>query len=230
MTQSKKYIRKGMMEDLCMESSIGDKIKGRNSPTVTLYHYAPERYSNLLSLQARKKEKEGFKSLLDDPYAYNKHISFFLEPVPDDLASILDNEHEFWAKGRVVYEHRVTIDSLPEDVYYRVVETHAVTDLLYNHQDWERVKRNPNLKNQYIRQIDDLMESNGYKGQGLDKLKKVIKSLPYDIAEDFANMYKLNLKHPEDNLITKYAATVPHLMAYVGLTQLVVDKVNKRIL
>lgn len=196
----------------------------------TLYHYALEKHSNLLSLQARKKEKEGFKSLLDDPYAYNKHISFFFEPIPDNLASILNNEHGFWTKGRVVYEYRVAIDSLPEDVYYRIVETHAKTDLIFNHQDWEKVEGNPKLKDKYLRQINDLEELNGYTGQGLDKLKKVIKTLPYDIAEDYANMYKLSLKYPEDNFLAKYAANVPHLMAYVGLTQIAVDKVNKRIL
>lgn len=218
---------KAILKDLYMESSNDYR---RNSTVTTLYHYGSEKYSQLSSLYARKKEKEGFKSILDDPYAYNKHISFFLEPVPDNLPSILNNEHEFWAKGRVVYEHRVNIDSLPEDVFYRIVETHAKTDLIFNHQDWEKVARNPKLKSQYLRQIKDLEELNGYRGQGLDKLKKVIKTLPYDIAEDFANLYKFSLKYPEDDFLAKYAANVPHLMAYVGLTPLVVDKVNKRIL
>ena len=186
-----------------------------------LYHYNTQTLDELKSLYARGLEKEGYTAKDSNPRAYNKSISFFFEPIPLDIGKILNNEHSFWKRGQVLIEHVIDLNSLPVDVPYRITESREVIDLLYNKQNWQLVAEGEplaaeRLRKQYIKEIRDLEISKFYWGDGIDNLKKGLRNIKYDIREDYKNMYKLHKLHPDDHFMSRYASSVPHLMAYVG--------------
>lgn len=195
-----------------------------------LYHYNTAPLDELASQFARGLDGGLTAEEIKSPFAYIKNLSFFFEPIPDNLPAILHNEHHFWKRGAVLYEHVVNIDQLPEEVPYRIVETRAKTELLFKKQKWELVPDNPKLKEIYVKELHDLEQKMGYTGIGLKKLKEVLAKLPYDITKDYQELYKCHKKHPEDKLLEKYAANVPHLMAYTAEHKIKPFEVNKRIL
>lgn len=191
-----------------------------------LYHYSNVEREELKSLFAVGKEKEGYDYVRENPLIYTKSISFFLEPIPKDLPSLLKGEHSFWKKGVEFYEHEVSIKDLPKNVPYRLVESIQKTDLIYNKQDWDRVEKEPNLRKQYMEEIKELEESLFFHGNDLGNLQKAIRNAKADIRRDYINMYKLHKKHPEDNLMSRYASSVPHLMIYVAEIPVKVNNVK----
>ena len=188
-----------------------------------LYHYSPIELTELKSKIAR-----GIKSAGDHGIkGYASSISFFLEPIPLDIAEILKHEHDFWISGRELYQHEIDSNDLPLDVDFVLVETPDKTKLLYEEQDWDKAEGNPELVKQYKQEIEDLEIKKGYRGKGRMKLVQTCKPFTKGISKYYKNMYTLHCKHPEDNLIKKYAATVPHLMIYVGKEAVRVDEVKK---
>lgn len=188
-----------------------------------LYHYNPVEFSELKS-----KIAQGIKGVDNHGIkGYASSISFFLEPIPRDIAEILKHEHDFWVSGRDLYEHVIDTNDLPLDVEYVLTETPDKTKLLYEEQDWSKAEGNPELVKQYKQQIEDLEKKKGYRGKGRMKLVQVCKPFTKGISKYYQDMYKLHCKYPEDNLIKKYAATVPHLMVYVGRDSIPVTVVKK---
>ena len=53
------------------------------------------------------------------------------------------------------------------------------------------------------------------KRPGVDNLIRVAKKYRTGIREKYEALYQLHLKNPEDGLLDKYAACVPHVMVYV---------------
>lgn len=197
-----------------------------------LYHYNTKRLPILASQFARGVNDvtvdngEDMKS----PFYYGKNLSFFFEPIPDNIGTILHQEHHFWKRGQVVYEHIIDLNQLPENVPYRIVETYAKTKLMYEEQPWDMVSIKPELRDEFMEEIRQLEEENGYIGFGREKLREVLSTLPYDIVKDYKDLYKRSKKHPEDKLLEKYGATVPHLMAYVAEHKIKPQSVIKRTL
>lgn len=188
-----------------------------------LYHYSATEFSELKS-----KIAQGIKNAGDHGIkGYASSISFFLEPIPLDIAEILHHEHDFWVSGRDLYQHEVDSNDLPLDVDFVLTETPDKTKLLYEEQDWSKAEGNPELVKQYKQEIEDLEKKKGYRGKGRLKLVKVCRPFSKNISDHYKQMYKLNAKHPEDNLINKYAACVPHLMIYVGRDAIKISEVKK---
>lgn len=188
-----------------------------------LYHYSPIELTELKS-----KIAQGIKSAGDHGIkGYASSISFFLEPIPLDIAEILKHEHDFWISGRELYQHEIDSNDLPLNVDFILVETPDKTKLLYDEQDWTKAEGNPELVKQYKQEIEDLENKKGYRGKGRMKLVHVCKPFTKGISKYYQDMYKLHCKYPEDNLIKKYAATVPHLMVYVGRDSIPVTTAKK---
>lgn len=188
-----------------------------------LYHYSPIELTELKSRIA-----QGIKSAGDHGIkGYASSISFFLEPIPLDIAEILKHEHDFWISGRELYQHEIDSNDLPLNVDFILVETPDKTKLLYDEQDWTKAEGNPELVKQYKQEIEDLENKKGYRGKGRMKLVQVCKPFTKGISKYYQDMYKLHCKYPEDNLIKKYAATVPHLMVYVGRDSIPVTMAKK---
>lgn len=183
---------------------------------VILYHYSVERYSELSSLFSRNLEKEGFESDKNDPFSYNKSISFFLEPIPLDLPKILENKHKFWKSGTKLYEYKISTSQLLEETPYVLVESEEVVDLIYNKQDWDKAKGNPELIKKYKQDIKDLELKLKYRGTKITDFIKVSKKYSSGIKDRYKKLVELDKKYPQDNLLDKYAATVPHVMIYVS--------------
>lgn len=188
-----------------------------------LYHYSVTEFNELKS-----KIAQGIKGAGDHGIkGYSSSISFFLEPIPLDIAEILHHEHDFWVSGRELYQHVIDTNDLPLDVDFVLTETPDKTRLLYEEQDWSKAEGNPELVKQYKQEIEDLEKKKGYRGNGRMKLVQVCRPFTKGISKYYQEMYKLHCKYPEDNLIGKYAATVPHLMVYVGKNSIRVSGVKK---
>ncbi len=200
-----------------------------------LYHYNEKPLDILISLYGRGLNSEDKKRLGDyvnetkDPYAYIKNLSFFLEPIPRNLPEILHNEHSFWTSGKELYQHIVDTSVFSRDVPYRLVESPEKTDLIYNKQNWTLAEKNPELATEYKRQITELEKELLLTGRGIYDLVKVA-SRYKGITEYYKKAYKLHKKFPEDNIISKYAACVPHLMVYTAMDKVKVSKINEFIL
>lgn len=200
-----------------------------------LYHYNTKQLDFLQSLYGRGISKED-KTRLGDlatetegPFAYTKNLSFFMEPIPIDLPKILHNEHAFWSSGRVLFEHIIDTKEFPHDVPYRLVESTEKTDLIFNKQNWELAEGNPELTALYKKQLKDLEQELNLEGTGVSNLIRVA-SRYKGIRKNYKEAYKIYKRFPEDRLIEKYAACVPHLMVYTAEKKIRVSLVNEVIL
>lgn len=197
-----------------------------------LYHYNVQHLDFLQSLYGRGISDEDKKRLgewatkTDGPFAYTKNLSFFMEPIPLDLPEILHNEHTFWKSGLTLYEHVVDTKEFVHDIPYRLVEAAEKTDLIFRKQNWDLAENNPELTSFYKSQIADLEKELELEGTGVGNLVRVA-SRYKGIRNYYKEAYKLYKKFPKDNLISKYAACVPHLMVYPAEAKIKVSRVNE---
>lgn len=186
------------------------------------YHYATTTFDEL-----RSKVASGSGSAEVDPWHYNKHISLFMEPIPRDLASILQHKHTFWRKGVVLIEHVIDSKDIPADIYYYLTETPEKTNLLYVTQDWSKVTQTNDLREQYIAEINTMETRKLYRGRGRNNLVMAARNFMSGIGKYYKQMLDLHIKHPEDKLMDKYAACVPHVMIYPNMAPIKVSEVNE---
>lgn len=205
---------------------------------MNLYHYSAENIDNIRSriLQEADKEIEPprsdetghelayMKELLSfqkrhapDLYDYKRSVSFFLEPIPRNLPSILHNEHKFWKSGVSLWEYVIDSRDLPKSVPFQLVESNETTELLYRKQDWSNAENNPALVKKYKQEIEQLKLELHLKGEGSTALEVIARKYSKGIANYYAEAYKLHKDNPEDGIMDKYAACVPHLMVYPGV-------------
>lgn len=200
------------------------------------YHYASEEYEDLRSRLAQGKGKlfimDRMPALLNDlqgalavqldkvrfkdEWSYERSISLFLEPVPLDIASIYQDQHEFWQSGRELVQYEIDISDLPEGIAWRLVESPEKTRLLYEKQDWEAAMEDKTLVAKYVKEVKDKEKAMGYIGHGHDSLRKVANKFNRNTKHYMKEAVKIALKYPEDGGFKKYAASVPHLMIYPG--------------
>lgn len=199
-----------------------------------LYHYSTTEYPELLSRTAQGIQEEKRDAHKHTGYHYNDSISLFFEPIPLNLPTILHHEHKFWKSGAELYQHVVDSNALPVDILFRIVETPDITELLYT-QDWDKIKQlnekeGEALKQKYLKEIKDRKNKMGYDDKGRIAFVRLARMFNRGIRNFYAEMYRLNKKYPDDGLMDKYAATVPHAMIYPGTTPIRVHKVEKIIL
>lgn len=172
------------------------------------YHYNTEQLDTLLSLAIR-----GKGNISDNPRAYNKNISLFLEPLPLNVAEIFHNTHGFYRSGLDLWEHVVDSNTIPLNILYTLTETPEKVALLYGSQKWyEGMPQS--LIDSNKKEITDMEVEKGYLGEGRLNMIKACKSIPKGIEKYFMKSFKLHEKFPEDKINEKYAANVPHLMIY----------------
>lgn len=75
-----------------------------------LYHYNLEEFDVLKS----KSSQDNIPS--EGAFDYTNSISFFLEPIPLEIADIFEGQHEFWKHGLRLVEHVVLIKDIPDDM------------------------------------------------------------------------------------------------------------------
>lgn len=193
-----------------------------------LYHYSENEYNALKSMNLRALEAKD-DEVIDDPNprAYANHISFLFEKIPLDLAKVTDNAFSFWKSGKQLYEHVVDTSSLPLKLPYYITETPEKTRLLYVTQNWSQAKGNPELVKKFKQQIADMEKKNGYIGESRMDFVSKARKFNHGIKKYYQEAFELALAYPEDDILDKYAACVPHAMLYVANTPIQVRSVKK---
>lgn len=200
----------------------------RFSPGFKLYHYSAAKHTVLKTrektsppdkekLAKAKEDMETHK----DPGTYYQHISFFFEPVPLDLVGkIFGKEHHFWFPGHDIYEHIVDLSSMPE-FKYRIVESPLAVKMFYE-TDWDDLDDSDLLK--YFRELADKQKAHGEIGSGPSELKSAASSMVGSVLEAFKELPK---RPNWEELKSKYAATVPHVMVYPKGGEITVDEIKE---
>lgn len=189
----------------------------KESSKEVLYHYSVKQHKKLLtSRQLGKTDPakiatwEKIAKKFNLVGAYCDHISFFFDPAPMDiLGAIFGPGHAAWFPGSKLYEHVVTVSELVTEgeIPYEVVETltdRKIMDSLdwTNHEkaikEFFRLQRKEKILTGEIAWAPDklLQQMAYYRGGTREAYLKAA------TMEDF-----------EENRM-KYAANVPHLMAY----------------
>lgn len=190
-----------------------------------LYHYSINKYETLKSLIAQRMPKKSQSN--GDEFAYDRSLSFFLEPIPLDIAEIYFHRHEFWKSGLELYQYQIHLNALPKNIAFVLTETPKKTRLLYTVQDWDKVKTDPSLKDVYVKQIHEMEVKSGYRGHGINNLVIACKPFLHGIRKNMVYAAKLATQYPDDGGFEKYAACVPHLMVYPGYKEVSYTKVEK---
>lgn len=186
-----------------------------------LYHYSADirnpimtkAMSGFITKENVLKERLKAKNSRWPARAYCDHVSFFFEPIPAALLpTLFPSDHSAWAKGKVLYEHLVKVDSLPSIIPYDVVEassTISAYDKFSLENNW--VDDNPTLLLEWMLFEDKFMRRNGDRGNSLNVLKQKIVENQNQLVEKFTEGSKR-----EDFIYNKYkyAACVPHLMIW----------------
>lgn len=179
-----------------------------------LYHYATEQF-DILQTKARQSGV-----MEKDAFAYNNSISFFFEPIPLSVPKLLNHEHKFWKRGTRVYQHVIDLDTLPFDLAWFIAETPDVTEKIYS-MNWDDEKQIANNR----KVIEDIRNGT-WRGKGLREFETKSKPFVSGIKEAFQNLYQLHVDNPDDDLLKKYAACVPHAMLYLGQVEVPVKEVS----
>ena len=189
-----------------------------------LYHYAKEPYKSLLTSRYTIKRTakqieamEKFNQSVGRKYGYLDHISFFFEPIPEDLGTMYLSEdiedHPVWFPGNKLWVHEV--ETLNLEFAFDVVETPFNRTYLDQHCD-DRLAKQGNLaqKHEWLRQRDTELRLRGYSGEmGLSSaaLTKAIRPFLGGTRTAYLNTLAVN---PFEVLSSMYAPDVPHVMIY----------------
>jgi hypothetical protein len=177
-----------------------------------LYHYSKEKYSDIRTRAMQGvDEKVNSRSQMED---YNSHISFFLEPAPLDILGTIfkPGYNDFWFTGNEIHEYTVELKDMVIGKY-RLVESPEVTDFYYN--GW--VIEDPEMSDEEFRRRKKLIEVKmGYVGTEMEDFIKVASPLVGRTREFYLKLPKRPNWHDKtyDDLQSKYAPTVPHVMMY----------------
>lgn len=163
-----------------------------------LYHYATQHFPQLETLKFQKRNEKR-KGVTDSNYA--NHISFFFDPLdPIVLNEVYGSFHHFWKEGAVVWEH-VCESHHFGDFDYHIVETPEKMKILYDDSLSDDM---------YYRKLDLIHKEHHYLGNQSE----------FDVAarKFVGHTSKYQKRAPTyknwEDIKTKYAATVPHVMLY----------------
>ena len=163
-----------------------------------IYHYSKEKYPELRTLEAQGTHARPQKA----PETYGKHISFFLDPIPKDIIGLLYGAfHAVWFPGNKLWEYKVDVSALG-DFTYEIVESPEKTKLYYD--DSLSIP-------EYHKKLAEVIKKCNYSGSGKKELERAATPLLHKTREYFIKASKYR---NFDEIKKKYAATVPHVMAY----------------
>lgn len=175
---------------------------------VTLYHYSADKLKSLKTPRALNQIekidiKEHDRKLRGIRGNYVDHISFFLTPIPDNLASMYKDKHFIWRKDIPLYEYTVRVKRSDID-HWMIVATPKHLELLDStpitlgaHEFFKRERR--------------LDKKEGYVGESLESLGEVVSEF-----RDISNTMWEEQTSGEltDRDLRMYATRVVHLMLY----------------
>ena len=181
-----------------------------------IYHYSTKRFDKILTralqgvVSKEDLEKSRQKSYRS-PGGYHDHVSFFIDRPPlDILPDLFKGAHPFWTDGKLLYEYKVKVETLPSNVIYDIVETPSVISKI-NDIDWDKAS-DEEIKN-WHKSKDAHLRSIKERGVGIGNLMSAMK--PYVGKTRQAYIDARRSAYAESTK-TMYAAGVPHLMLYVN--------------
>lgn len=192
-----------------------------------LYHYNTKHFDTVCpqSLQPGYVEDPNAKPIKAGIYGrYVDNVSLFLEPAPlDIIAKAFNNEHPFWRSGVRVYEHIIDTDDLPHDIEYMFVETPELMEYFYN-TPWSDTDKA--VQDRFLQGRKDLRDKVGDYGKGRHNLILRATELQGTTRDAYL---RIRERENYEDIKTKYAATVPHLMCYPGMCLPVTRATRRRI-
>lgn len=175
------------------------------------YHYSTEQYAELKSLSAQQ------GSMPKTIRMYGNSISLFIEPLPLIVADIFRQEHSIYRSHKEFYEHVLDSNDLPLNIDWHITETPEKVDLLYNKQKWYEGMSEDEIRSNKL-EIVEMENKQRYNGVGRLSLVKRLKESRFFSSKSMEQYFKeaqhLNANNPEDKILEKYAACVPHVMIY----------------
>lgn len=180
-----------------------------------LYHYSDTRLTYIKTKGAQgkvskleMKEADKIAEFMEEVGPYYKHLSFFFDPIPRNIAEIFGKGHNFWFEGNVIYEHVVDANDLIPFKWHlmEMSETIQLADTMKWGEGVSREQRRLQ-----IRELNRHDKAKGYVGETLESLEDAIEELDVVTAEAFIAERKRD-KNRES--FQQYAAGVPHLMIY----------------
>ncbi len=180
-----------------------------------LYHYSDNRLRTIKTKGAQgrvskleMKEADKIAGFMEEVGPYYKHLSFFFDPIPRNIAEIFGKGHNFWFEGNVIYEHVVDANDLIPFKWHlmEMSETIQLADTMKWGEGVSREQRRLQ-----IRELNRHDKAKGYVGETLESLEDAIEELDVVTAEAFIAERKRD-KNRES--FQQYAAGVPHLMIY----------------
>lgn len=192
-----------------------------------LYHYSQAKFSTLLTREKQGKvtkedEKKAHELYVNDcklykslrPGYYYEHISFFFDRPPlDRISGCFEGKHEFWKKSNKVFEHVVESSDI-HSFLYEIVESPGKTELYY--KDISDAT--------YYKQLSEMIVKLGLVGKNNQSLEDALVHFQGKTGEYFD---LLKTRPNFQDLIKKYAATVPHLMIYPVTGTIKVNSVSQ---
>ena len=187
-----------------------------------LYHYSEMKLTEVSTRLHRgdvtpKEKAEGAKPLSLENLPYTRHVSFFLTPVPlARVAKIFQGKHPFWKPKAELYCHEINADNL-FPCWYRLVESREASDLYYNPK-YDHLSVDEFIRYRRIMEIE-----HDYIGNNHKTMLHILEKAKLTVPEAYDKLAERLNEHNK----TKYAATIPHLMAYPEKGVVKVDRVTK---
>ena len=188
-----------------------------------LYHYSVKPFFDFI----KSRSAQGIISSKEDiayqqkrcrqtglPGIYDKHMSFFIYRMPRDIPKYFGHRHKFWKTGSIIYEHTVIINedldkNDPNELVtgYALVEAPYITALRYA-TDFEDKKADET----YFEKLKAIQRQHRDVGWGYQGLRDCIQRWKGKCNREFEKL--LSLPDFEENILPRYAATVPHLLLW----------------
>ena len=170
-------------------------------------------------------------------YDMSRSISFFLEPIPDDIAKLFNNKHAYWQSGKKLYEYKVELSTWIQRILetgtfpYRVTGSQEVRDLVFNKQDWGSVADAKDAY-KYEKEILSLEKKLDYYGiWGVGIKKAIDRASREGIKKSIETSVKiLTEAGRETELYKEKAPWIPNLVIFPGFKPVSYDDYREIIL
>ncbi len=172
----------------------------------------------------------------------DRGVTFFLEPIPTDMASLFGGKHKHWTPGLELFEYRlevkdsfVDMDVVKNKAYaggfpFRLCGSKQAVDLIYNQQEWVwDGEMDPKLIKKYERELMALEKKLGFFAYwGLKGVTEAIKKGARPIKECVSDAITLMTEHKQEGLLySSIAPNIPHLILYSGYAPIVYTEKKK---
>lgn len=187
-----------------------------NQP-IFLYHYSTKKLNELYTLEKQwelgiSKKPDNFSKFETDKYPYQKHISFFIDPIPLKLVRKEFTKNKTYQENDRLYEHRINIEVLKENLlWFELMESPIDTFMLNYFWDLFNLIN----KKEYYFKLGSLIKNlKDYQGNNYKDLLKVIDKFQGKTEEAYQRLIESDELNKNPELRGYYAPNVQHLFIY----------------